>query len=188
MENIAIKGRITKDTFDTIQTLFKNLKDEQYFLHILSRGGESRYAEDIAAMLLSRGTQFIGFGHTQVASSALIIHQACSGDRIATPGTIFQVHRIIPKVGEILTEQHKAAERSTFEFFTKTTGQSLEKIYELADAKKPLTTQEALQLGFITKIIEHPFPNGKGVFFMYICIIHVWSFHRSFLKMKMYWL
>ncbi len=159
MKNIVIESDISKDTLDTIQTLFHNLTSEQYFLHIYSHGGESQYAEKIAEMLLPKNTQFTGVGHILVASSALLIHQSCGVDRIATPKTLFYVHRASPKEGEVLTQQHLDAERSHFELFVKTTGRNLEQIYNLADQNKPMSTKEALDFGFITQIVKHPFPR-----------------------------
>ena len=169
MENLYIAGRIEDATVKAINSFLAQLHTPTAMIHIYSKGGEVNPAIEIAQKLQEISSSgLIGFGHTEVASAALLIHQACGFRRIATPDTKFLLHRIIPASGEIITEKHLMAERSIFEFYVRTTGRTIEEIYALADKNVYLTAIEAQAFGFISNIIEHPFPEGV----LFYCIMH----------------
>ena len=163
MKNLAIKGDISNATLVymqiEVQKILLDLEKNQYALHINSTGGEINPAIETGTLLQGLGNRIIGFGHEVVASSALLIHQSCLGDRIATPTTRFLLHGIQPPPGKSITEQHRKSEFFIFEHYATMTGRTLEQIYALAAKNKYINAKEALDFGFITKIIEYPFPT-----------------------------
>jgi ATP-dependent protease ClpP protease subunit len=159
---LKIYDRIDEATVSAFENFININEDETYLLRVNSQGGKTECGVRCAAMIEATKNRhyYVGVGEERVFSSALIIHQTCH-ERFSYSTTKFLVHLwnagndkgYAVRLPWSEMRAYEEMQKSIFQYFSMRTGKTLDFIYKLATKGKEFSAHEALQMGFIDKII-----------------------------------